>query len=154
MTPLHQTALLMVITSSPQLGQQHEEAGDLLQHTVPFFRRLVLTLMVNIICGVVHGVYVNLSQCFMEPGHKKCVYCVYSEQCGSNAPFTRVQVRSRCWRISLKSVTAPAPAQHQLSSAQPIFRAATEQREHLTMAVSLCLLMWQDFAHSFAFHTY
>ena len=90
MTPLHQTALLMVITSSPQLWQQHREAGDLLQHTVPFFRRLVLTLMVNIICGVVHGVYVNLSQCFMEPGHKKCVYCVYSEQCGSNAPFTRV----------------------------------------------------------------
>ena len=62
MTPLHQTALLMVITSSPQLWQQHREAGDLLQHTVPFFRRLVLTLMVNIICGVVHGVYVNLSQ--------------------------------------------------------------------------------------------
>ena len=90
MTPLHQTALLMVISSSTQLWQQHEEAGDLLQHTVPFFRRLVLTLMVNIICGVVHGVYVNLSQCFMEPGHKKCVYCVYSEQCGSNAPFTRV----------------------------------------------------------------
>ena len=80
MTPLHQTARLMVSTSSPQLWQQHEEAGDLLQHTVPFFRRLVLTLMVNIICGVVHGVYVNLSQCFMEPGHKKCVYCVNSER--------------------------------------------------------------------------
>ena len=32
----------------------------------------------------------------------------------------------------------PAPAQHQPSSAQPIFRAATEQREHQAMAVSLC----------------
>ena len=30
----------------------------------------------------------------------------------------------------------PSPAQHQPSSAQPIFRAATEQREHLPMAVS------------------
>ena len=30
----------------------------------------------------------------------------------------------------------PAQAQHQLSSAQPIFRAATEQREHIAMAVS------------------
>ena len=136
MTPLHQTAALMVTTISPQLRQQHEEAGELLHRntsrdTFPFFRRLVLTLMVYIICGVV---YVNLSQCFMEPGHKKCVCCVYSEQCGSNAPFTPVVVGPRCWRISLKSVTAPA--QHQPSSAQPIFRATTEQREHLSMAVS------------------
>ena len=113
MTRLHQAAALMVTTISPQLRQQHEEAGDLLHRntsrdTFPFFRRLVLTLMVYIICGVVYGVYVNFSQCFMEPGHKKCVCWVYSEQCGSNAPFTPVVVGPRCWRISLKSVTAPA----------------------------------------------
>ena len=153
----------MVTTISPQLRQQHEaaEAGDLLHRntsrdTFPSFRRLVLTLMVYIICGVVYGVYVNLSQCFMEPGHKKCVCCVYSEQCGSNAPSSPVQwwgqgVGESAWSLS-RPQPSPAPAQLQPSSAQPIFRAATEQREHLPMAVSIvCLCGRMSPIHLFDF---
>ena len=46
----------------------------------------------------------------------------------------------------------PSPAQHQPSSAQPIFRAATEQREHLPMAVSIvCLCGRMSPIHLFDF---